>query len=134
MWLRLFYRLGVCFNPVYSPRGIVAHVHEEVLAEGPSASGTVAHPTAYQMRAGPCDLSVMTDFVQVIVLVVAELVVFVLHVPHSDREIPVIRKIRFFASCISKSFNFNFRSYIVPKSFAFLSFFISQRRTRLKAF
>lgn len=74
---------------LHLPRGVVADVHEEILAERTFTAGTMAHPASYQVRRCPRDLSVVTDLVQIVRLVVAEFVVFVFHVPHSDGEVPV---------------------------------------------
>lgn len=73
---------------VIAARGVVAHVHEEILAKGTSATGAMAHTATHQMRRRPRDLSVMPDLVQVVRFVVSVFVIFVLHVPHSDREVP----------------------------------------------
>lgn len=48
---------------IHSPRGIVADVHKEILSKWSSATGTVAHAAAHQMRGRPRDLGVMPDFV-----------------------------------------------------------------------
>lgn len=48
---------------VIPARGIVADVHKEILAKWSSATRTVAHAAAHQMRGRPRDLGVMSDFV-----------------------------------------------------------------------
>ena len=83
------------YDDVYSPRGIVAHVHEEVLAEWALATGTMTHAAANQMRGSPRDLSIVADLVQIVPFVVAEFIVLVLHVPHSDGESPGNEAVRF---------------------------------------
>lgn len=73
---------------LYLPRGIIADIHVEVLAERTLAAGAVAHPATDQMRRRPHHLRVMADLEELVRRIRPVLEVLVLHVPHSDGEVP----------------------------------------------
>lgn len=73
---------------LYLPRGIIADIHVEVLAERTLAAGAVAHPATDQMRRRPHHLRVMADLEDLVRRIRPVLEVLVLHVPHSDGEVP----------------------------------------------
>lgn len=75
-------------TPVVSARGIIADIHVEVLAERTLAAGAVAHPATDQMRRRPHHLRVMADLEELVRRIRPVLEVLVLHVPHSDGEVP----------------------------------------------
>lgn len=70
------------------PWRIVADIHVEVLAERTLATGAMAHSASDQMRRRPHHLGVMADLEEVIRRIGPVLEVLVLHVPHSDGEVP----------------------------------------------
>lgn len=73
---------------LYLPRSIIADIHVEVLAEWALAAGAVAHPASDQMRRRPHHLRVMADLEDLVRRIRPVLEVLVLHVPHSDGEVP----------------------------------------------
>lgn len=75
-------------STVYLPRSIVANVHVEILAERTLAAGAMAHPASDQMCRRPHHLRVMADLEDLIRRIGPVLEVLVLHVPHSDGEVP----------------------------------------------
>lgn len=76
------------FICLHLPRGVVAHVHKEIFAEWSFTTCAMTDAAAHQMRRGPRDLSVVADLVQIVPFVVAEFVILVFHVPHSNGKIP----------------------------------------------
>lgn len=73
---------------VVSARSVVANVHVEILAERTLAAGAMAHPASDQMCRRPHHLRVMADLEDLIRRIGPVLEVLVLHVPHSDGEVP----------------------------------------------
>lgn len=73
---------------VVPTRSVVANVHIEILAERTLAAGAMAHPASDQMCRRPHHLRVMADLEDLIRRIGPVLEVLVLHVPHSDGEVP----------------------------------------------
>lgn len=86
-WNSLLRRFFDC-STLYLPRSVVANVHIEILAERALASGAMAHPASDQMCRRPHHLRVMADLEDLIRRIRPVLEVLVLHVPHSDGEVP----------------------------------------------